>query len=437
MQAEAVVSLLRRRGPLASAELCAALGVSQPTVSRAIAGREDIVRIGAGRHSRYAARRTIPGLPAALSVYEIGEHGSTLLARLHPIHPGGFHVESDTPLAGLTADLPWFLHDLRPRGFLGRRVPEEHPSLGLPRDVRLWRADHVLVWLNHEGVEVPGNLVVGGSAARMAVAHPGTNPVAGTGEEYAQLAARALAEGFPGSSAAGEQPKFLATRAGVPVLVKFSPPGTNAAAQRVADLLRAEALSLTLLGERGFEVPPARVLTGGGRTFLEVDRFDRVGTRGRAGMVSLEALDAEFVGRGLSWTDTTEALARQGRVSHRSAAVARRLDRFAAFIGNTDRHLGNLSYALEAGRIGALAPVYDMLPMAFHPRDGEVVERPLPLPELSAEDGAGWRAAHADALEYWRRIESDGDYTPDMRRIAREATATLSSIADVVRRLPD
>ncbi len=436
MHSAAILSLLRVRGPCSGAELCRALGVSQPTLSRTVGASEGIVRGGAGRVTRYAALRPVPGLPTPVSLYEIGVGGSSRLARLYPVYPAGFYVESATPLAGFYDDLPWFLHDLRPRGFLGRRIPQDYPALGLPPDVRTWRSDHVLQWLNDAGVEVPGSLVVGGTSAIAAVAHDGTNPCTGTGSDYAELARRALREGFPGSSAGGEQPKFLATRGGVPVLVKFSPAGDNPPARRVADLLRAEALSLTLLGERGVAVPAARMLEGEGRVFLEVERFDRKGTRGRAGLVSVEALDAQFGGRGLTWTDTTAHLAHQGLLTHESAGTARWLDRFGAFIGNTDRHLGNLSYGFEAGRVGALAPVYDMLPMAFHPRDGEVVERPLPLPTLNAEHGESWRSAWGAARDYWQRITLDEAFSPDMRRIARASSASLEAVADVVRRLP-
>lgn len=49
--------------------------------------------------------------------------------------------------AGVNAvydDLPWFLFDLRPSGFLGRFVPMRHPELGLPVDIRAWSAEHLL-----------------------------------------------------------------------------------------------------------------------------------------------------------------------------------------------------------------------------------------------------------------------------------------------------
>jgi hypothetical protein len=39
----------------------------------------------------------------------------------------------------------------------------------------------------------------------------------------------------------------------------------------------------------------------GGRTFLEVERFDGVGLSGRRGLVSMAALDAEFVGSFAGW----------------------------------------------------------------------------------------------------------------------------------------
>lgn len=52
-------------GPLSAAELAARLGVSQPTISRALSALGSVVlRIGRGRSTRYALRQQIARAPA-------------------------------------------------------------------------------------------------------------------------------------------------------------------------------------------------------------------------------------------------------------------------------------------------------------------------------------------------------------------------------------
>src|SRR5437868_5203230 len=124
---EALLRRLRMDGVMPAADLRQSLGLTQPTFSRLVGSvRSDLVVSGRARATQYAARRQIPGLPADLSLYEVVGSRARPLATLSPIHPRGFVVESDTPIAGVYPDLPWFLHDLRPAGFLGRLVPLRH-----------------------------------------------------------------------------------------------------------------------------------------------------------------------------------------------------------------------------------------------------------------------------------------------------------------------
>lgn len=432
--AQSLLAELRARGPLGAPELCRALGVSQPTFSRAVAAEPAVLVAGRARATRYAAHRTILGVESPIPVYELTARGSAHLATLHPVHPRGFYVEPAGALGGWYDDVPWFLQDLRPTGFLGRQVPREVPQLGLPADVRYWSGDHVLAWLRHEGVHPVGNLVVGDTALVRALGAPPPNPVAGTAAEYAELAIRALAEGLPGSSAAGEQPKFLATRAGVPVLVKFSPPVGDAAGARVADLLRAEHLALEAIAAAGLPAARSRVIEGGERVFLEVERFDRLPGGGRAGVVSLEAVSAAFVGGVHGWTAEVEALVRLRRVPASALPTARWLDQFGAFIANTDRHSGNLSFRFAGGVVGEVAPAYDMLPMHYFPRSGSILDRPFPLPEPSPSHAAVQRSAHAAAVGFWAAVAEE--VGGSLAEVAAEATGRLREFGALLARLP-
>src|SRR5690606_2380488 len=101
--------------------------------------------------------------------------------------------------------------------------------------------------------------------------------------EFPRLAAAAAAGDVAGSSAGGEQPKFLAVTTGPDgdprsVLVKFTATMDTPMARRWADLLAAEAHAHIVLTEVGLAAGEARLLDAAGRRFLEMPRFDRLGT---------------------------------------------------------------------------------------------------------------------------------------------------------------
>jgi hypothetical protein len=80
------------------------------------------------------------------------------------------------------------------------------------------------------------------------------------------------------------------------VLVKFSPPVETEVGQRWSDLLIAEHLALETLSAAGISSAMSRIFRFETRTYLEVDRFDRVGLTGRVGVTSLSAIDTGFYG---------------------------------------------------------------------------------------------------------------------------------------------
>jgi hypothetical protein len=234
-------------------------------------------------------------------------------------------------------------------GFWAAWSRESTAALGLPDHITLWSGDHCLRYLVQAAWNTPGSLLAGDEAFRRYAAQtepPFADAVAADGraERYAAIAEDVLQHGVAGSSAAGEQPKFLATRIGeggpTPVIVKFSPPATDALGARVADLLVAEHLASSLLAERGVPAATTSLHHARGRTFLEVERFDRVGTSGRRGVASLMALDGAFVGKLATWPETTEALLRQRLISAADHRRARWLHLFGRLIANSDMHLG-------------------------------------------------------------------------------------------------
>jgi hypothetical protein len=98
-------------------------------------------------------------------------------------------------------------------------------------------------------------------------------------------------------------------------LVKFTAPDDNPVSARWRDLLLTEHLALETL--RAAEIPAAvsRVVDEGPQRFLELQRFDRLGLRGRRALVSLASLDGEFVGNAAAQVAQTHVLAQGGGVA--------------------------------------------------------------------------------------------------------------------------
>lgn len=424
-----------------AAELRARLGVSQPTVSRLLErlGRR-AVRLGAGRATRYALRREIPGLgetAAGIPLYAIDEDGTpALLGRIHPLAGGGTAFAPDAsphPLqawfGGTRGDghfdgLPWFLDDLRPQGFLGRQTAQALARDGRwPSKLQDWNADHVLAWLATHGDDLPGNLVLGDRALNAAL-EAAPAPV-DPDTAYPEAVARALAGEDPGSSAAGEQPKFVAELDTGPAIVKFSPAGDTPDATRWRDLLVAEYWALETLRAAGLPAARAALRPVRDRIYLESARFDRTGTGGRLPTWSLAVLDAEFVGAGTDWLHAAAGLVDQRLLGPEALPPIALAHAFGEWIGNTDMHLGNLSLLPEgeSPRL-VLAPLYDMTPIALAPVRGELLDRAPATPARRVEYAAGvevlaWRRGGELAIAFWEAVAGDARVSEGFRTLAR------------------
>ncbi|HKY01600.1 MAG TPA: type II toxin-antitoxin system HipA family toxin YjjJ, partial [Burkholderiales bacterium] len=331
-------------GPRSASELTQALGISQPTLSRRIASAsEAVVAFGAARRTSYALRRRVGGHDR-FAIYRVRASGAVEpVGELIPVHPSGYVVrtkEANQYLQGL----PWWLHDMRPQGFLGRSFVHAHATaLNLPPEIELWNDDHCLIALAERGEDFIGNLIVGeGSLSRfLAQSNATLLPASQRAERYPQFARAALAGELIGSSAGGDQPKFstLVQHADGPraVLVKFSAPGNNEITARWRSLLIAEHIAHETLNAVGLRAAQSELLFVDGQCFLEIRRFDRIGSRGRRGVVSLGALDNAFVGRAAApWPIASAALARTRQITPQADASVQRLHAFGRLIGNSD-----------------------------------------------------------------------------------------------------
>jgi hypothetical protein len=175
----------------------------------------------------------------------------------------------------------------------------------------------------------------------------------------------------------------------------------------------------------------------GDRVFLEVDRFDRDGTEHRRGVVPLWAADAEFVGSAMDrWSTTTAALARSGLLTDADHREVRWLGVFGDLIANTDMHPANLSLWTDGLAVAGVAPSYDMLPMAYALRAGELFDVAFDPKVPAPSDGDVARSAMEAAVAFWTEVAERDDVSADFRAIASANASKVAALAPAIARLP-
>ncbi|WP_028491038.1 type II toxin-antitoxin system HipA family toxin YjjJ [Thioalkalivibrio sp. ALE19] len=440
---------LARFAPARAGDLARELGLSVPTLHRLLQETaEPVLAAGRARRTRYALRRALRGDFAPLAIRTIDESGRPHeLTEFSPVQPQGCHADfggSDWPLEesdhtrdGWWDGLPYPLYDMRPQGYLGRQLAHRfQDALGVSSSPDTWSDDDILWVLSRVGSDLPGNLIVGDAAfhewqkARL-------DPPAVLGADdiermYVKAAEEAISLGLAGSSAAGEFPKFTALRelqdsCSPHVIVKFSGADDSVTVQRWSDLLVAEHLALEAIAALpGVQGPPSRILQHQGRTFLEVERFDRHGLFGRSPVVTLETVNAALLGHAPSaWDTLAPGLADKRLLTPEAVAAIRHITWFGRLIANSDMHPGNLAFRPAQGRL-VLCPVYDMLPMAYAPLPGGELPRMTfdPAMPLPREHGV-WGAACRAAIGYWQTVAEDTRISSTFRRIASENATEL------------
>lgn len=411
------VTLCLASGPLSGKDLAARLNVSQPTLSRVLTGMDkNLVRIRRGRTILYALRDTGRGF-GDIPVHRVDTEGRIeRIGTLTPVRDAGF-VMQDTHADSLHSEgLPWWLLDMCPQGFMGRAYARTQAlALGLPSSLKDWSDTHAVRALLAHGHDVTGHLLLGDLARERFLEAPPRAPIAAheRGSTYAQRSEAVIADDETWSSAGGEQPKFTAY-AQTPhgprhVIVKFTVSADNEVTQRWRDLLLCEHHALATLAAAGVPAASTTILDFGAQRFLEVERFDRVGLRGRRGLVSLSAVDSHFTGLAKqAWPVVTRALADEGHITPDAHRAATLLYAYGCLIGNTDMHHGNLAFLNTTGQPYELAPAFDMLPMAFQPHSGGLIVNtihPVALhPEVPATT---WRTALTLARSCVARLQSE------------------------------
>lgn len=416
-----------QRGSATSKEIQAATGLNQKAVSRQINKMGDeIVKFKQGRTVIYAVTRNAFGVDDKIPLFRVDSHGNTeLVAVVRPLAHGGFFVSTEpgTPRLllgekgnGLFDDLPYFLSDLAPQGFIGRQIAKDIAiqSQSFPSDPRHWNSNHIGSYLISNGDDLPGDFKFGYQAGLRRRARP----VIVTRKEYPKLAQEAIQGYIGGSSAGGEQPKFTAycDDCSAHVIVKFSPKGNSDIARRWRDILITEHYANQVLHSLNLPAAETTLIEEEGRLFLESIRFDRIGMYGRNSMISLQFADMEFVGCGGSWVEAIDGLYREGLIGafHRIDVIL--LWNFGRLINNTDMHLGNLSLSLDGGTF-RLCPVYDMCSMGFAPRNGvEVAAISFEAPAINNNlTRAQLMRINNGAHEFWEVVRGDSRISSEFK----------------------
>lgn len=409
-----------------------------------------LLKAGGQRSTRYVFRRPLRGSFDDLPLFAVDREGrahelpSLSLAEpagsLLPLDRTAWPVPAES-LDGWWEGLPYPIHAMRPSGYMGRLLARAaHSDLGVAADPNDWSDDDIVWVLSRRGSDVSGNLILGSAAynrwLREKVSPPTPLPAQAQPATYAEMAAQALVAAGGGSSAGGEFPKFAALRehsdSGTPhVLVKFSGGSGSLSEQRWGDLLVCEHLALEAAATLpGIVTARSRILRHAGRTFLETERFDRIGMNGRLAMCGLDAIDPAFIGSNESaWPHLASRLHELGLIDTSAAEAIEVLWWYGRLIANSDMHTGNLSFYVD--RTLRLAPVYDMLPMAYAPLPGGEVpphtfDPALPLPGQRPT----WLRAAGAALHFWNVARNDA-------RISERFRAICAANAAHVERLPE
>lgn len=434
-----ILGMLSARGIATPVELQAALGKSQPSLSRAmtaLAGR--VLTLGRGRATRYALPKSIHHLAARQPIQWTDEAGvRQRIGTLTLLAADIVHIDTSLVASTTAGTLPWYLSPLAAQGFLGRLLAQRLADFGVGPVPERWSLETTLFAALHLH-DAPGALTIGEPDAappRHAPLPPDARRLGAALDTLAADVARTLPAG---SSAGGEQPKFLALHDdGRHVLVKFSPPRGTPFGDRWSDLLHAEHLASTVLRRHGADCAATTAVETPTRCFLLSERFDRIGPHGRRHVVSIGAAHAAFVATGYThWASSAESLVAQRRLPPLDAARAAALLQFGRLIGNTDMHAGNLALWVGADDLArgrfALAPVYDMLPMRWRPDPlaGGAADYAPFEPDAASLAGPAVTPAH----DFWDALAGHDGVSRALRDTAREMARRIAPAAPGVSR---
>jgi len=411
---------------LSSSAIAKATGISQPTVSRALK-KLPVIKIGAGRSTVFALIE--PQSPQPL--YKINKIGNiTCLGHLHHQPQNRILLLQESKHTSYEG-LPFYFYDAIPSGFLGsinlKHIVQSDQKLTTKSQD--WSDQQILHYMTHYGEDLAGNLVLGNAMAEKAA---NKNYPVISRENYSYIAGSInKSPQNLGSSIAGEQPKFTLYNGQNHLIIKYSPPISedNPVATRHRDLIICEHLALQAL-----DVPKVKAskthLHLDDRIYLEIERFDRIGLNGRKGIVSLKYIDAEYTGINKTWPEIANALLSKKLITEETFLIVETTYAFGKYIANTDMHNGNFSFFLHDLQITAPTPIYDMLPMAYMPAQGELRNPEITAPRFIQVSNKANQNALKIAKTFWSTVI-------DHPLISQDFKKTIKPYIEEIKRLPN
>ncbi len=385
-----------------------------------------IIKIQNGRSPKYALTKQAFEAGDSIHIWEVDNFGKhSCIATLRPLSAGGFIVEKYTGMPavflgeqgnGFYSDLPYFLTDMAPKGFLGKKIAENlaNADTRFPFHLSEWKNDHIGRYLLANTESSIGNLKFGNNVNLNIRTHFERH----SRNQYLDIADEIISGEVILSSAGGEQQKFttFCSEINTHVLVKFSPKGNSANARRWKDILITEHYAAKVLNSSGIvTAAETYIFEQGGRLFLESKRFDRCEQHGRRSMLSLTSIDAEFVGAGDNWVRSVKGLFEQNLLIQQDVFNVEYLSLFAKLIYNSDTHLGNISFETHNDGF-ALLPIYDMCSMAFAPKsNGEILPFTSKEPKMDASDGIPIDQLNIMAQSFWLQVSKEQMISSEFR----------------------
>ena len=313
----------------------------------------------------------------------------------------------------IDGELPWVFWEMCPSGFLGRAFARRYPELGLGPDPRNWGAAECLRAIAEHGSDLPGNLVVGHASLAELNARRADVSLAAREDNLLLTHQYDAVVETGASSIGGDRPKLAVG----PLIVKYTPPLSTEAGRRWCDLLRTEAHCAASLRVHGISAVEANLSdASGARFYLPIRRYDRVGRQdGRRGATTLYFYAAEHTGDvSLSAPQVVRRLVDDGHLNEAALTTCSLLHNFSLAIGNTDAHLGNYGLTFDEHGRAALAPAFDVLPMALAPRFDE-----LPDAHLRPREQQMPQQVRPIVDELARRIDADSHISTEFKALWR------------------
>ncbi len=443
MNAPTKIITVLQKGFHTQKEIMAMTGASQATVSRTLNKLTDeLLTLTETRPTQYALPFAIDNSPSEYVVFEFDVHGKHVhIGYLYTLQNGQFFVKTRQGTSslylglnknGLYDALPFFLDDLRPQGFIGNQIAKQlyKLDLGYPKNLTRWSPRNILNYLVEYGDNLPGNIKFSDGAFK-SMQQPVT-PI--SIDDYDYMCEQLETGQVPQSSAAGEQQKFTAFNKELNshVLVKFTSNQNDPLTRRWKDILVTEFHALKTLTK--FKIPAADVqlITKDNRYYLETKRFDRIGTKGRSSMFSLMAIDLEFIGLGENWLDIFEQMVQQNIAIESDQYYISFLWNFSKWIGNTDTHLGNISFGMTGDRF-SLLPIYDMCTMGIAPSRESIKPISLNLPPtdvLTMFSSLKSPNLARAVQEFWQSVLEDERISDEFRYFIKNDDVLKSIISD-------